>query len=73
MLHQINFTKRRGSTKGGLAPEDLIEEKQTFLSDILETVSMNDIPEDLIFNWDQTGINLVPGALWTMDKKEKSV
>lgn len=69
----MNFTKRRGSTKGGLAPEDLVEVKQTFLSDIVETVSMNDIPEDLIFNWDQTGINLVPGALWTMDKKGKSV
>ena len=24
---------------------------------------------DLIFNWDQTGISLVPTALWTMDKK----
>ena len=30
-----------------------------------------DVPEDFIFNWDQTGINLVPGALWTMDKKGK--
>ena len=31
----------------------------------------NDVPKDLIFNWDQTGINLVSGALWTMDKKGK--
>ena len=28
------------------------------------------LPE-LIFNWDQTGINLAPTALWTLDKKEK--
>ena len=64
----MNFTKRRGSR---LPPEDLVQAKQNFLSDILESVTMNDIPEDLIFNWDQTGINLVPGSLWTMDKNGK--
>ena len=71
LLHQINFTKRRGSTKSRIAPNDLKEVKKSFLSEIVETVAMNDVPEDLIFNWDQTGINLVPGALWTMDKKGK--
>jgi len=29
---------------------------------------MNDIPGELIFNWDQTGVNL---ALWTMNKRGK--
>ena len=28
-----------------------------------------EVPADLIFNWDQTGILLVPSAQWTMDKK----
>ena len=37
----------------------------------METVEFNDILPELIFNWDQTGINLVPTALWTMDKKGK--
>ena len=32
---------------------------------------MNDVSEDLSFIWDQAGINLVPRALWTMDKKGK--
>ena len=36
-------------------------------------MEMNKVPEDLIFNWDQTGINFVPGALWTVDKKGKSI
>ena len=52
-----------------MAPNNFEEVKETFLSEIMETKEMNDIPGDLIFNWDQTGINLVPGALWTMDKK----
>jgi len=38
---------------------------------MVQTVEMNDIPGELIFNWDQTGVNLVPGALWTMDKRGK--
>jgi len=42
-----------------------------FLSEVLDTVVLNDIPPELIFNWDQTGINLVPSPLWTLDKKGK--
>ena len=38
---------------------------------MLDTVGLNDIPPKLIFNWDQTGINLAPTALWTLDKKGK--
>ena len=37
----------------------------------METVEFYDIPPELIFNWDQTGINLVPTALWTMDRRGK--
>ena len=33
---------------------------------IFDVVKMEEIPMELIFNWDQTGINLVPASLWTM-------
>ena len=68
LLNRMNFTKRRVSTKSTHPTDDLEEVKKTFLT---ETVEFNDIPPELIFNWDQTGINLVPTALWTMDKKGK--
>ena len=29
---------------------------------------MNDIPNDLIFNWDQTAIQLVPTGQWTTNR-----
>ena len=32
---------------------------------------MLEIPDDLILNWDHTGINIVPGSTWTMDHKGK--
>ena len=67
----MNFTKRRATTKSNPPTGDLVEIKRSFLAKVLETVGMNDIPPELIFNWDQTGINLVPTALWTMDKKGK--
>ena len=68
LLKRMDFRKWRGTTKSGVAPEDLEGVRKTFLSEVLETVQMNDIPGELIFNWEQTGVNLVPGALWTMDK-----
>ena len=30
---------------------------------------MEDIPADLIMNWDHTSINIVPSCPWTMEEK----
>ena len=30
-------------------------------------MTMKEIPPELIFNWDQTGIHLVPAASWTTE------
>ena len=30
---------------------------------------MEEIPPSLIFNWDQTGLHLVPSSSWTMARK----
>jgi len=67
----MNFTKRKASTKYSHPAQELDEERRVFLSEVLDTVILNDIPPELIFNWDQTGINLVPSPLWTLDKKGK--
>ncbi len=32
-------------------------------------VEMEEIPAELILNWDQTGIKTVPSNTWTMDKQ----
>ena len=32
---------------------------------------MEEIPPELILNWDQTGLNLVPASTWTMEQKGK--
>jgi hypothetical protein len=37
-----------------------------FLADLTAEVLMNDIPDELIINWDQTGLRIVPTGQWTM-------
>ena len=69
LLKRRNSTKRRATTKYSHPADELEKEKEVFLSQLLDTVGLNDIPPELIFNWDQTGINVVPTALWTLDKK----
>ena len=44
------------------------ELKQSFLDDVLTTVTMENIPPELIMNWHQTGIKLVPLSNSTMEK-----
>ena len=50
------------------------ELKEEFLADVKAKVLMNDIPKELIFNWDQTGLQFVPTGQWTMNRaKEKAI
>lgn len=57
LLKRMDFTKRRATTKSNPPTGDLVDMKQPFLAEVLETVEFNDIPPELIFNWDQTGPN----------------
>ena len=69
LLKRMNFTKRQASTKS-TNPSRIIEEvKEEFLGDLIQAVELNEVPPDLIFNWDQTAISLVPSLQWTLDKK----
>ena len=49
--------------------EDFTSMKKIFLNDLIATVEMKEIPLQLIFNWDQTGIKLVPSTSCTMAGK----
>ena len=43
------------------------EIKKQFLQEVNTIVKMEEIPPELILNWDQTGIKIVPTTTWTMD------
>ena len=42
------------------------EMKEQFLADIAAEMILNDIPADLVINWDQTGLRIVPTGEWTI-------
>ena len=73
LLTCMGYVKRRASTKAKVAVQKFDELKTQFLLDIKVVVEMDEIPPELVINWDQTGIHYVPVASWTMDKGSRRV
>ena len=70
LLSCMNFVKRKATTaKSKQTPTDFAAAKAAFLNDVVAVVTMDDIPPELVLNWDQTGIHLVPASTWTMDRE----
>ena len=42
--------------------------KEDFILEIKNTVVMDEIPKELIINFDQKGLNYVPVTSWTMEE-----
>ena len=68
-LSRMNFVKRRGSSTAKVTVTNFEAVKEQFLIDVNAVVEMEDIPPELILNWDQTAISIVPGSTWTMEAK----
>ena len=43
------------------------------MADITAEVMMNEIPDDLIVNWDQTPLHIVPTGNWIMHRRGEKV
>ena len=61
--------KPKGCSTKKLMVHNLEEIKEQFLNDIVAVVEVENIPDELILNWDHTAINIVPGSSWTMNQK----
>jgi hypothetical protein len=68
LLKRMNMVKRKGTTsKKTFVVENFTQEKDKYLKSIKSTVEMYKLPPELVINWDQTGINIVPVSRWTVD------
>ena len=56
----MGYVKRKCSNADKLLVARLEELKEEFLADVKAEVLMNDIPKEMIFKWDQTGLQFVP-------------
>jgi len=65
----LNFVKRKGRSTAKPMVHDFDRVKVDFLSDILAVVKMEEIPDELVLNWDLIPFNIVPGSQWTMGQK----
>ena len=65
----MGFVKRRGNTKSKVSVEQFDELKELFLLEFDNAVEMDEFPQQLVINWDQTGINYVPVSSWTMEQE----
>ena len=45
---------------------DFAEVKRSVLRSVVETVTLEEIPPELILNWDHTRIMIIPSSSWTM-------
>ena len=65
-LIRRGYVKRKATKAARKLPPDFSTLKHTFLTRIHDEVKTNKIPSQLIINWDQTGVKLVPVSSWTM-------
>ena len=66
LLRRMGFVRRKATTKAKISVEDFEEIKRDYVLDMEVVVSMDEIPKELIINFDQTGIHYVPVSDWTM-------
>ncbi|KAI8522099.1 hypothetical protein Bbelb_018530 [Branchiostoma belcheri] len=69
ILRRMNFVKRKGTKAARKVPDDFEETRDKFYDRIEEAVRDNDIPDEMIVNWDQTGVPIVPVGKWTLEEE----
>jgi hypothetical protein len=65
----LDTRNEKGTKVARSKPEDFEKTKMDYIERIEKCVNEHNILNDLILNWDQTGVNLIPGGDWTMDAK----
>ena len=68
LLSRMGFVKRRVNTKSKVLVERFDELNELYVLEFNNAVEMDEVPEQLVINWDQTGINYVPVSSWTMEQ-----
>ena len=73
LMQNMGFVKRRGATSKSKSLAEQFDELKVQFLDVVTTVVVEEIPPELILNWDQMGLNIVPSSSSTMDQEEPSV
>ncbi|CAH1248589.1 POGZ [Branchiostoma lanceolatum] len=66
LLVRMNFVRRNATKAARKLPADFETTREAFLARFKKAVGDLDIPDDMVINWDQTGVNIVPVGDWTL-------
>ena len=70
LLKRMGYVKRKATTKRSiLSDSEFQAQKHRFLLEISGMVTEHKIPDQLVLNWDQTGLQLVPSGNWTLEEQ----
>ena len=69
LLHRMGYVKHKVTTKAKVTVENFTAVKEDYLLEIKQVITMDEIPAELIINFDQTGLSIVPSSDWTMEAK----
>lgn len=74
LLQRMGFVQRKATTKTktSLSKSEFELAKKSYLKRIKKAVADAKIPAELVINWDQTGVNVVPASQWTQEEKGSS-
>ena len=69
LLKRMGCVKRKACSKAKVDVERYEQLKDEFLLEIKVIVNMDEIPPELIINFDQTALNYIPVSQWTTDQE----
>ena len=73
LMKRMGLVKRRGSTQAKKSSSAEYQHlRSTYLRQISGIVAVHKIPQEMVVNWDQSGINIVPLSNWTMEQEGAS-
>jgi len=72
LMQRLKFVKRRGSTqaKAKLSDADVTK---SYLLQIKGMLDAHKIPSQLVINWDQVGVKVVPSSNWILEQGAERV
>ena len=69
LLTRMKFVRRKGTTaKSKHSIQHFDRLRKNFLEELKTIVAIKEVSSELIMNWDQAGIKIVPSSLWTLEK-----
>ena len=68
-LARYSFVKCRATKATRKVPADFQKKQEVFVTNVQETIMTKAIPLELVINFNQTGVKIVPVAKWTLDTK----